>query len=218
MIHLSDPNYAIHEIELLKSNGFTGCIIENYHGSTNDVIYVLKSLTNFIKKDFKIGINILPNDYEMAFNLANRYDCDFIQVDYVAGEYLRVPKIDTNYFQLFKKINPNVTVLGGVWPKYYTPVKTSILKDDIEASKLLADAIVVTGKGTGKETPLDKIKEFKELCGDHPLIIGAGVNPSNSKEQLQYANGCIVGSCLKKYGVTTGLVNQSLITEFCNSL
>ncbi len=104
--------------------------------------------------------------------------------------------------------------MGGVWPKYYEPVKGSVLADDINDGLRRSEAIVVTGSGTGKETPLIKIRDFKTLCGNKPLIIGAGLDVSNVVEQLHFADGAIVGSCFKPYKRTQEMVSRELVKEF----
>jgi predicted TIM-barrel enzyme len=70
----------------------------------------------------------------------------------------------------------------------------------------------VTGKGTGYETPLGKIKEFRRFLGDFPLIIGAGVNESNFAEQLSIADACIIGSYFKN-GNTRDLIIKEKVKK-----
>ena len=76
-----------------------------------------------------------------------------------------------------------------------------------------ADAIVVTGAGTGKETPLRKIQDFRRIIGDHPLIVGAGLIPDNAYDQLSIADGAIVGSSLKMQNDTRMPVDRSRIRD-----
>ena len=46
---------------------------------------------------------------------------------------------------------------------------------------------------------MEKIAKFRELTGqDHPLIVGAGSTPETVKEEMQYANGVIIGSFFKE--------------------
>lgn len=161
-----------------------------------------------------VGLNILPNDYLLSFNMAQTYNLDFIQVDYVSGNYKNAPKVNESQFLSCRESYPNVTVLGGVWPKYYHPVNESILEDDLNNAQKLAHAIVVTGSGTGKETPLDKIKTFRSIIGEFPLIVGAGMTPENVHAQLSIADGAIVGSCFKPLGQTAKKINKSLVNEF----
>jgi len=219
MIHCSGSvNDAINEITILEEEGVDGIIVENYHGTTREVIDVLKELKNH---DFNIevGINILPNEFIEALMMANTYGATFIQLDHVAGTYKNGTTLNVEEYNTMKSKYPDITVLGGVWPKYYTPVEGSDLVADISQGMERAEAIVVTGEGTGKETPLDKIKNFREILGnDFPLITGAGMNPSNVGEQVSHAEGAIVGSCLKPYKRTQELIRRELVREFMDEV
>lgn len=196
MIHLSGDSKrekmlrALAEIERYQINGIDGAIIEDYHGSLNDVKDVLKETKNF---SFKIilGINVLRDPY-LAFNLADRYGAEFIQFDTIQEEYLDVCK-----FNSLKQEFPDVVVLGGVGFKYI-PETGRTLDQELEEGKQRCDAIVTTGEGTGIETPLEKLKVYRSKLKDFPLIIGAGVTDQNIREQLQYADGAIIGSFFKK--------------------
>ena len=202
---------ALQEIRIFEAANVDGVILENYHGPAGDILEVL---TDLVVTKLKVGINILPNDYKRAMTMANYFGGDFIQLDYVAGSYERSEEFNTEEFLRYRERYPKIKVLGGVWPKYYYPVKGSNLKNDIKQAKKLCDAIVVTGTGTGKETPLDKIKQFRELCGDHPLIVGAGVDINNVQEQMKYADGAIVGSAFKMNKDTMTLVTREFADKF----
>jgi hypothetical protein len=229
MIHLSQDettgdviNRALEEMQILEEEGVDGVIIENYHGSVEEVKTVFSELKDFFATTkLLIGINILPNEFEVALKLANEVGAQFIQLDYVSGTYksgsfpMFVPLEE---YKIARAKYPHIKVLGGVWPKYYTPVNTSLLSNDVKAGVVLSDAVVVTGAGTGKETPLDKIKEFRRLCETHPLIIGAGLGSSNVKEQLTIADGAIVGSCFKPAGKTTKKIKRELVKEFMDKV
>ena len=224
MIHLAGGddesiiNRAIDEIDIYIEHNIDACIIENYHGSVDDIINVLRALSIIKKRDIKIGINILPNEYEQAFEMADKYGASFIQLDYVAGKYERSKEINEEHYLSIKNKYPNIKVLGGIWPKYYIPVKGSILKADIEIGMKRAESITCTGEGTGKQTPIEKIKEFRNILGEFPLIIGAGLNPSNVVEQLSIADGGIVGSTFKPYGRTQEKIQRSLVKEFMDEV
>lgn len=215
MIHLSglEPvERALEEIKIYEDAGLQGAIVENYHGSNDDVVDLLRALP---KTNLDIGINILPNEYEMAFELANKYG-KFIQLDYVAGRYDRNQELDYENYLLFRNKYSNIKVMGGVWPKYYVPVKGSVLENDLDKAEGICDAVVVTGSGTGKETPLNKIKFFKEHL-DIPVIIGAGLN-SDNLGQIKFADGAIVGSCFKQNSNTNSKVDPVLVSIFMKKL
>lgn len=228
MIHLSGADVitkverALAEIDIYTNEGVDGIIVENYHGSIDDVEEVLKNL-----KDYRgyLGINILPNDFETALQLASQYNADFIQLDYVSGEYEPNTKLDEERLVKAVELSGSDTlILGGVWPKYYHPIAGSNMKKDVQNGALFCDAIVVTGSGTGKETPLDKIKLFREhlISSDRfrntPLIIGAGLDASNVGEQLPFADGAIVGSCFKPYKRTQEMISPELVKEFMDEV
>jgi predicted TIM-barrel enzyme/8-oxo-dGTP pyrophosphatase MutT (NUDIX family) len=235
MVHLGNLNQkgvvenALYDIKVLAEEGVDGCLIENYHSGIEEVVQVLEALgTNRPKvgktnKDFEIGINILPNEAEVAFKLADKYNLSFIQLDYVSGVYTNHKEINGYSFLNLKTKYNSIKVLGGVWPKYYIPIKNSDLRLDLMYARIRCDAIVVTGDGTGKETPLDKILKFgthlnRDISNSSilhfPLIIGAGLDTTNVSEQLLYADGAIVGSALKLGKLTTRNIDRYLTREF----
>ena len=216
MIHLSSiipVERALEEVKIYEDCGLQGIIVENYHGSTQDVIETLRRL----KTNLDVGVNILPNEYNQALQIASDYGAKFIQLDFVSGKYERSKQLDIQDYMFYRNKYSNITVMGGVWPKYYSPVKGSNLDDDLKEAMSLCDSIVVTGSGTGKETPLDKIKYFRNVIGDFPLIIGAGLTSDNIS-QIEYADGAIVGSYFKPGGATTAKVSKDLVEKFMKSL
>jgi len=215
MIHLggTDPvKRALEEIAIFEEEGVDGAIIENYHGSVEDVIKTLQE-TSRINPKVVIGVNILPNEFDQAFSLAHEYGGSFIQLDYVAGKYSS-GELDFRAYSSCKEKYSEIIVLGGVWPKYYYPVKSSNLEKDLQDGRSRAEAIVVTGAGTGKETPLSKIKKFREFIGDHPLVVGSGLTIDNAYEQLLISNGAIVGTYFKKDWNTQNRMDKTRVRDF----
>ena len=221
MIHLSGQHVverAKFELDIYKEEGVHGAIIENYHSGPDMLEIVLEAIDWSNYSDLLLGINILPNDYEKALELADKYNFDFIQLDNVAGTYVNNQSVDEEDYLMVRQKYPNIKVLGGVWPKYYQPVAESNIKDDLESGMFRSDVVVVTGSGTGKETPLDKIKNFRSEIGDFPLIVGAGLNTDNVQEQLRIADGAIVGSCFKPFSRTNEPVKRELVIEFMDNV
>ncbi|MBS3073588.1 tryptophan synthase subunit alpha [Candidatus Pacearchaeota archaeon] len=224
MIHLAGSTdsekilRALKEVEIYEKQGIDGAIVENFHSNEKDVLIVLQEIAK--QKSHKqlanlsVGVNILPNEFQRSFEIANTYELDFIQLDFIAGEYHLREKLDTKHYDFFRKQYPQIVVLGGVWPKYYHPIKGSNLENDLNEGIQRADAIVVTGEGTGIETPIEKIIKFKEILGDYPLIIGAGLNNQNVFRQLKIADGAIVGSFFKKFNQTDGELEETKIERF----
>ena len=220
MIHLAgeDPiDRALREIGIYEQEKIDAIIVENYHGSIFDVERTLDAIKERGTK-LVVGVNILPNEYMAALDMADRYGAKFIQLDYVAGDYYG-GYLNAAIYERCKEEHPDIAVLGGVWPKYYTPVieTEAQLRADLEEGMKRADAIVVTGKGTGIETSIEKILQFREIIDDFPLIVGAGVTPDNAHEQLENADGVIVGSSLKPLNQTDLMANRQYVTAFVDA-
>ncbi|MGV8086350.1 MAG: BtpA/SgcQ family protein [Candidatus Woesearchaeota archaeon] len=228
MIHLVGRNRnekiynALKELEMYQNNYLDGVIIENYFQDTSlkDITACAVELTLKILKEpsiTRVGVNIIPNNYERAFEVAewlSPYGQGFIQMEHVSGKYdfgTFSDKVKNEYSAVRAK-HPNIKVYGGVWPKYYTPIDSSNLEDDLREGMKMCDAIVVTGNSTGEETPIDKIKKFREVIGTKQLIIGAGLNYHNAREQLSIADGAIVGSYFKN-GNILGNLDENRIKE-----
>jgi membrane complex biogenesis BtpA family protein len=152
-----------------------------------------------------VGVNILPNDYLLAFEVAHSTSACFIQMDHVTGEFVGRESVSVHAFRVARCHYSGIAVLGGVHPKYYTLKNpTQSIADSARTAAELADAIVVTGEHTGGATALGDLYSVKAVCPDTPLIIGSGLNEDNVLEQLAVADGAIVGTAFKDRGVVPG--------------
>lgn len=219
MIHLKGDSseeklkIAKHEIDLLIENGINAVIIENYFGSAEDVEEVLKYISTE-RKNIIYGINVLDDD-QKAFELAIKYDVKFIQIDSVSG-HLNILE-DEKFHEFINQMRSktNAILLGGVRFKYQPYNSGRSLEEDLKIGMSRCDGIVVTGEGTGLETDLQKIQEFRTIIGsDFPLIVGAGLTSENCSSQLAIADGGIVGSYLKDSYKDTGNVCVDHINRF----
>ncbi len=226
MIHLTGKNpkekieNAIDEIKIFRAYKVDGALVENYHGTETDVIHTLKAIKRIgLDKTINIGVNILPKERTMleasrrALELANDYDLSFVQFDYVSGVYEGSEVVNQRFYDDMRALYPKLLILGGVWPKYYTPISGSNLEDDIIEGMKRADAIVITGEETGQEVSLEKIESFKKTLGEFPCVIGAGLTQNNLDSYLYDANGGIIGTSLKKLSKTDNKVDPLKVKE-----
>lgn len=217
MLHLKGTdakdvlNRAKKEIDLYFDHGVDAVIVENYFGNYYHMVEVLKHLSaNY--KDKIYGVNCLNMD-AMGFELAINYGAKFIQLDSVAGH---LKERDDHSFEAFMNLYRSKTdaiVFGGVRFKYQPYLSGRSLEEDLTLAKERCDAIVVTGDHTGQETDLEKIKEFRKILGEFPMIIGAGLTPDNAKVQMQYADGAIVGSYFKENYKDEGEVDETHVKQ-----
>jgi len=64
----------------------------------------------------------------------------------------------------------------------------------------LADALIVSGVGTGKAADIGDVERVRAACPGAKILLGSGVNVSNATNYLHLADGVIVGSSLKRNG------------------
>ncbi|MCZ9880277.1 BtpA/SgcQ family protein [Arthrobacter sp. B2a2-09] len=231
MLHLAGESAAERldnaqgELEILRSRGMDGVVVENYFGDKTDVRNVLEWLEGK-HPDLLVGVNVL-HDHRLAFELARQFRVDFIQMDSVAGHLL--PDADADFAVELAELRGQVSsvLFGGVRFKYQPVNSGRTEAEDLVSGMDRCDAFVITGDATGQETDVSKVQRFRSVVGDSfPLIIGAGLTAANVQEQLEAADGAIVGSFLKDTHVDTGrifgphveeLVAQVLAVRTANS-
>lgn len=204
--------HALLEAGLLIGGGADAVIVENYFGDYEDMEAVLQAFCRE-KVDFVYGVNALHND-ALGFELAKKYGASFIQLDSVAGHL--PPDQDEEFGRAIDRWRADYDgfVIGGVRFKYQPYLSGRSLEEDLAIGMKRCDAIAVTGEGTGKATPMDKIREFRQIMGDFPLVVGAGMTPENCAEQLSVADAAIVGSYFKKGHVDDEFVEPAHVRTF----
>jgi hypothetical protein len=89
MVHLAGEKpieQAVEEIALYEELGVDGAIIENYHADKHEVY---KTLEACFKRttELVLGVNVLPNEYNISMHWGDMWGAKFVQVDHVAGRY-----------------------------------------------------------------------------------------------------------------------------------
>lgn len=202
---------AIEEIRLYKENGVDGILVETYFGDYYQVEKVLQYLKES-QLGIPYGVNCLNVDV-MGFELANQYDCNFIQMDSVIGHVKPRDEASMEAFLKTFRGRCNAFLMGGVRFKYQPVLSEHTLEEDLISAKERCDAICVTEDETGQETSMEKIIKFRETIGDFPLFVCAGVTPQNVGKQLKYADGVVVGSYFKDNYKDCGEVCKEHIQE-----
>lgn len=222
MLHLKGDNdkeiidIADKELHLLLENGADGVLVENYFGNSRQAEMVLKYVSETYP-DICYGINLLHDD-ELGFELAGKYHAKFIQLDSVSGHLS--PEEDEKFEQFINTVRKKTAsfVLGGVRFKYQPYKSGRRLDEDLAIGMKRCDAIVVTGDATGQETNLSKISNFRNIIGEFPLFVGAGMTPENVADQLNIADGAIVGSYFKDTYKDTGNICGEHVLKFMNEV
>jgi membrane complex biogenesis BtpA family protein len=219
-------DWVMTDAEALAAGGADGFILENfgdipfYPGRVPPhTVAFMTSLGCEIRRRFKhpLGINVLRNDAESALAIAAATEAEFVRVNIHAGARLTDQGLiegtahDTLRYR--RLLGRDVKIFADVDVKHSAPVAVRDLSEEVEelVSRGGADAIIVTGSATGKQTDLEDLKAAKRAAGSAPVFAGSGVDRANAAGILQIADGLIVGTALKRDGVTTNPVETERV-------
>ena len=153
-----------------------------------------------------IGFNVLRNDARAALALCAACGGDFIRVNVHSGAMLTDQGIIEgdayNTLRYREAVAPGAQIFADVHVKHAVPLGDWSLEDAANdtVERGLADALIVSGVGTGKAADIGDVERVRVACPHAKILLGSGVNAGNVKDFLRIADGVIVGSSLKKDG------------------
>jgi membrane complex biogenesis BtpA family protein len=171
-----------------------------------------------------IGFNVLRNDARAALALCSACDGSFIRVNVHTGAMLTDQGlIEGNAFETLRyrqRICPEAQIFADVHVKHAVPIGDwsieDAARDTIERG--LADALVVSGAGTGLATDLADVERVRRACPSAKILLGSGVTAANVREFLPLADGFIVGTSLKTAGKVSMPVDSKRVAALVRML
>lgn len=206
--------FALKDAAALEAGGVDALIIENQNDQpfvTGQVspptVAFMTTLAYQVRRavNIPIGVNILFNDWQSEIAVAEAVKAAFIRVEVLVDtSWSDMGMLDAcapELLRLRSALHSNVNIFTDVQGKYTVPCAPRPLVDSAKDAQTrgLADAIIVTGSGTGHATPIDSIREVKAAVGI-PVLAGSGTTPDNITDVLNVADGAIIGSYFKKDG------------------
>jgi len=220
---------AVAEATLLARAGFDAVIVENFGdapfaatGVPPETLAAMSIVIDHVARVVKIpiGVNVLRNDALGALAVAAVTGAAFIRVNVLSGAYATDQGIITgNANELLARraaVAPHVAIAADVHVKHATPISQPDLALAIEetAQRAGADAIILSGTGTGKPTDLAKLRAVRSAAHGLPIWIGSGVTAATVRESLRVADAVIVGTALKKGSRTTAPLDRARVAAF----
>jgi hypothetical protein len=154
-----------------------------------------------------VGANVLRNDAHAALALAAAAGLQFIRVNVHAGarvtdQGLLVGRASET-LRLRRALGiGGVALLADVAVKHSAPLAARPLGEEARelCERALADVLLVTGSGTGLPPSPAEVAEVRGAAGATPVLVASGVDAQTAGALLAHADGCIVGSALKRNG------------------
>jgi uncharacterized protein len=164
-----------------------------------------------------IGVNVLRNDAAAALAIAAATGARFIRVNvHVGGMYTDQGWIEgaaAATVRLRDRLAPGVAILADVMVKHATPPPGLDLERAAREAweRGLADALVLSGAGTGEPASLEEVRAVRASLPAAPVLVGSGVTEGTIRATLEIATGAIVGSAFQEGGQAGGAVDPARV-------
>jgi len=221
---------AIADARLLAEHGFDGCILENFGDSpfwkdTVEPVTVAACARLVIAvrraaPSLRLGVNVLRNDARAALSIATVCGADFVRVNVHVGATATDQGIiegrAADTLRLRRALGSQVEIWADVHVKHGRPLAhASIAAEAADAVRRgLADALIVSGEGTGSATDLEDVRAVVRQNLGVPVLVGSGVTPASVAATLAVVDGVIVGSALEHEGRAGAPLDPQRVRSF----
>lgn len=213
---------------LLEEHGVDGVMVENFgdvpffpDSVPPETIAEMSVIAAELRSRLSVplGINVLRNDALSALAIAAAVGADFIRVNIHAGAAVTDQGViqgqAARTLRRRRELETEVLIWADVKVKHSALIGEFPLRQLAEdiAYRGLADALIVTGSGTGELTSLEELKAVRAAVPDRPLLVGSGVKPENVLNYLPYTDGVIVGTSIKEKGIAVNPVSARKLSR-----
>ncbi len=228
MIHLDPlpgaPDYAgdvdrvaaeaAEAAEALAAGGVTAIMVENFHDAPfykdhlpPETIAGLTRCALAVRRAapaLPLGINALRNDGPAALGVAVAVGARFIRVNVLCGAMVTdqglIEGCAAALVRKRRALGADVAILADVGVKHAQPLGGFDLAQSARDTALRgrADALIVSGSGTGAPTPRARIDAVRAAVPGVPVLVGSGATVEAVDPAA--ADGFIVGTALKREG------------------
>ena len=228
------PGYvarAVSDAVVYAEAGYDAVIVENYgdapffkHEVPSETVAAMSAACHAVRTVLSttvaVGVNVLRNDGLAAISIAAACGLDFVRVNVLAGTMATdqglVEGRAAEIARARARLAPRVRVWADVRVKHAVPVAPRDL--DAEVRDLVqrggADAVIVTGPRTGAAVEFGRLREVRVAAETTPLVVGSGATVANVAAALKVADGVIVGTSVKRGGVTSNPVDPGRARAF----
>jgi len=224
---------AVEEAQALHAAGFDGCVVENFgdqpfHKDQVEPITVA-AMTRVVGAvcravpGWRVGVNVLRNDARAALAIAHACGAQFIRVNVHVGATATDQGViegrAAETVRLRRALGAAVEIWADVHVKHGRSLAhpTAVREAEDAVHRGRADAVIVSGAGTGQAADVQELQAIAALRLGVPVVVGSGVTAANCAAMLQHADGAIVGTTLKHGGVTTAALDPDRVRRFVHA-
>jgi uncharacterized protein len=224
---------AEQEAVALASGGVSSIIVENFFDApfpkSRVDPAVVSAMTTIVSRlrelvSMPIGINVLRNDSLSAMAIASCTGAAFIRVNVLSGVMATdqgvIEGCAHELLRYRRELGSSVKIVADVLVKHAQPLSSSDITTAVQETidRGLADAVILSGIATGSPPSIDDLKQAKEAAGSTPLIIGSGADFGNISSLMEFADGVIVSSSLKRQGKIENSIDPIRVSQFVEAM
>src|SRR5512140_3308245 len=206
---------ALSDARAIEAGGAAGMLVENYGDAPfypdvvpPETVAAMTRLVTEIRKVVRIpvGVNVLRNDARAGVAVAAATGAGFVRVNVHIGVIVTdqgsLSGRAWESVRLRETLRSRTLLFADLRVKHGVPlVEFDLLaevKDTVQRGR--ADALILTGQATGMPADLDQMRAIKKAFPNVSLLVGSGVDSASIQEVLEVADGCIVGTAIKRDG------------------
>ena len=163
------------------------------------------------------GFNVLRNDPLSGLGLAAVCGGSFIRVNVHSGAMVTDQGLIQGqaYDSVRKRqqLCPDVEIWTDVHVKHAQPLAGGSLQEAAQDAlhRGLADALIISGHSTGHAVDVEDLRLVRQACPQAKLLVGSGADVASAPQLLQFADGLIVGSSVKRHGQLANPVDPARV-------
>ena len=220
---------ALSDADALVAGGCQALMLENFGdapffpGSVpGHVVAAMTRVASEVARriPLPLGINVLRNDGLAALAIAAAVGAKFIRVNVLTGARVTdqglIQGIAHDLTRERVRLGAeDIAILANVDVKHSAALATRPLHDEVKdaLARGMADAVIVSGSGTGAGVDLDKLALVKKAAGNAPVLIGSGATAATLATLARHADGFIVGTATKYHGDVLAPVELARVQE-----
>lgn len=166
-----------------------------------------------------LGVNVLRNDAPAALGLCAACGASFLRVNVHTSAAVTDQGVLEGAaawtMRERARLCPDVALLADVHVKHASPLGSESAAEAASDAfqRGMADAIIITGSGTGRSPSGEVLSHVRRFVGKRPVLIGSGLTDANAPRLLESADGAIVGTWFKRDGDVAQAVDAERVAR-----
>ncbi|MEM9862608.1 MAG: BtpA/SgcQ family protein [Myxococcota bacterium] len=222
-------DFALRDAEAYRNGGVETLVVENFGSAPfgkgdassrlppHQVAALSLVARRLIDDGFTVGINCLRNDARSAVGIAAATGASFVRINVHTGAYVTdqglIEGEAAATLRYRSELGAHVAIAADVLVKHaapLVPIDAPIAAEEA-FDRGLADAIIVSGTGTGAPVDEATLDGVLEGAAGRPVWIGSGLTIESAPHLSKKVTAAIVGTAAKKGGTLHNPVNAERV-------